>query len=171
MKSGKSLELIARVAPYEFAKKQVLYIQPARNVRDSGVSSRLGLNIKARKVNSLKQVSEKFDVIGIDEVHMFSAQDVQLIKKWLQNGKIIVISGLDIDYKGRMMAVIKKILELKPDYLITKVSVCETCHEYAATYTQVLHKGEAVTQGLPAVVPDDGTYSYEARCRDCFITV
>ncbi len=169
MKSGKSLELVARVAPYEFAKKKVLYIQPVHNVRDEGINSRLGLNTKAKKVKTLKEVVDDFDVIGIDEVHMFDASDVEQIKKWLQNGKIIAISGLDIDYKGQMMAIIKKLLELKPDYLISKTSVCEVCHEYAAVYTQVLHGGIEVTSGVPPVVPDDGTYTYEPRCRNCFI--
>lgn len=44
MKSGKSLELISRVAPYEFAHDRVLYVQPKANTRDEGVWSRGGLS-------------------------------------------------------------------------------------------------------------------------------
>lgn len=83
MKSGKSLELIARVAPYEFAGQEVLYIQPRVNVRDSGVHSRLGVNTNAMSVTSLGEVTRAFDVVGIDESHMFDLDDVAVLRNWL----------------------------------------------------------------------------------------
>jgi thymidine kinase len=169
MKSGKSLELIARVAPYEFAEQQVLYVQPLANVRDEGVRSRLGLNTKAASVQSLAEIRQPFDVIGVDEVHMFDPSDVAVIDRWLQQGKAVFISGLDLDYRAQMPPIVQYLLELKPDQIIPKIAVCDTCHSYCAQFTQILHNDEPVLQGLPIVVPEDGTYEYQARCRNCFL--
>jgi thymidine kinase len=169
MKSGKSLELIARVAPYEFAGKKVVYIQPERDVRGEGVISRLGLRTKALRVKSLSEVPNSFDVIGIDEVHMFKSADMGRVAQWLAKGKQVFASGLDMDYRGRLILALQRLLELKPDEIITKKSVCEVCRNYNAQYTQVLSNGKPVLAGLPPVIPDNGTYAYEARCRRCFV--
>lgn len=169
MKSGKSLELIAQVAPYEHTSQKVLYIQPEANVRDRGIQSRLGVNVSALSVASLRDVDQDFDVIGIDEVHMFSEQDADIIESWLHQNKNVVTSGLDLDYRGRLLPIVVRLLELKPEQLINKISVCDGCKEYRAPYTQILSDNTPVLAGLPSVVPEDGTYVYEARCRDCFI--
>lgn len=169
MKSGKSLELIAQVAPYEHTDQEVLYVQPEANVRDSGIQSRLGVNATALVVESLRDVTSSFDVIGIDEVHMFDKNDGDVIDEWLRQNKNIVASGLDLDYRGKLIPVVKRLIELKPDHVINKISVCDVCKQYRAPFTQILRKGQPVLSGLPAVVPEDGTYQYEARCRDCFV--
>lgn len=169
MKSGKSLELIARVAPYEFAQQRVLYVQPMANVRDNGVRSRLGLNTQAIRVQSLQEVAQPFDVIGIDEVHMFDPSDAAVVDRWLQTGKAVFVSGLDLDYRAYMPPVVQYLLELKPDAIISKIAVCDTCRNYCAQFTQILHNDEPVLDGLPIVVPEDGTYEYQARCRECFL--
>ena len=169
MKSGKSLELIARVAPYEFAEKKVLYLQPHSDVRDSGITSRAGINTKASRVKSLAEIDNGFDVIAVDEVNMFDEKDYKTIDKWVGEGKEVFVSGLDLDYSGRLIPIVKKIFELKPDLLITKLAVCDVCHRYNAQFTQILDKGKPVLEGLPSLVPEDGTYVYEARCRDCYV--
>lgn len=171
MKSGKSLELLARMAPYGFAEQRVLYIQSDRNVRDEGVSSRIGINSTALKVASLKEVPSDFDVIGIDEIHMFDSEDARIIAQWLRDEtKTVFISGLDLDYRGVMPAIIRDSLQLKPDSIISKIAVCDVCKKYRAQFTQILHDGEAVLTGLPTIVPEDGSYEYQARCRWCFVT-
>lgn len=169
MKSGKSLELIAQVAPYEHTDQEVLYVQPEANVRDRGIQSRLGVNVTALSVASLHDVNQHFDVIGIDEVHMFQQEDANVIESWLHQNKNIVTSGLDLDYRGKLLPIVVRLLELKPEQLISKISVCDVCKEYRAPYTQILNDNIPILSGLPSVVPEDGTYAYEARCRDCFI--
>ncbi|XKT74615.1 MAG: thymidine kinase [Patescibacteria group bacterium UBA2163] len=169
MKSGKSLELIARVEPFKFAQKKIAYIQPRRNVRESSISSRAGVDAEALVVDSLGDVSDTFDVLGVDEVHMFEEADVAVIEQWVRAGKDVFISGLDLDYQGHMMPMVKRLFEYRPDTVIMKNSVCEVCHAYDARFTQILNGEGPVRVGLPSVVPDDGTYHYEARCRECFV--
>lgn len=169
MKSGKSLELIARVAPFAFADKKILYISPERNVRESNVQSRLGINAEALVAASLKDVPTTFDVVGVDEVHMFDEEDASVIESWVKEGKDVFISGLDLDYRGGMIPIVQRIFEFRPDTVLMKNAVCEVCHVYDARFTQILKDGEPVRSGLPPVVPDDGTYQYETRCRTCFV--
>ena len=169
MKSGKSLELIARVAPHEFAKHKVLYVQPEQNVRDQGICSRLGISTASVAVKSLQDIATDFDVIGIDEIHMFGADDVRFLADSIKAGKEVVASGLDLDYRGRLQPTIQKLMELKPDNLVMKLAVCDVCNRYKAQFTQILHGGTLVLDGVPSVVPEDGTYDYQARCRICFV--
>lgn len=169
MKSGKSLELIAQVAPYEHTDQEVMYVQPEANVRDRGIQSRLGINATALSVRSLHDIDRHFDVIGIDEVHMFDESDSTIIETWLKQNKNIVASGLDLDYRGKLLPIITRLIELKPEHVINKLSVCDVCKEYRAPFSQILNDGNPVLSGLPSVIPEDGTYVYEARCRDCFV--
>lgn len=168
MKSGKSLELIARIAPHEFAGKRIRYIQPIHNTRDEGVVSRSGIKAQATKVNSLTEVENHVEAIGVDEINMFAESDVDVVRRWISEGKEVVISGLDLDYRGKLIPVVARILELKPDTIIVKTAVCEVCHGYDAKFTQILHNKVPVLEGLPVITPEDGSYDYQARCRACF---
>ena len=169
MKSGKSQELVASVKPYEYADQQVMYVQPEANVRDQEIRSRLGVAATALSIQSLRNIEQSFDVIGIDEVHMFRKSDSSVIEQWLLDGKKVVASGLDLDYRGKLIPIVKRLIELKPDNLVNKVSVCESCKAYEARFTQILNGNEPILGGLPPVVPEDGTYSYQPRCRSCFV--
>ena len=169
MKSGKSLELIAQVAPYSHTEQEVLYVQPSANTRDSSnVSSRLGVSTAALTVESLGDITQPFDVIGIDEVHMYNENDAEVVDKWLREDKNIIASGLDIDYRAKMLPIIIRLLELKPDQLIMKNAVCDVCKKYDAKFTQIVDGGKPLLGGLPTVTIDDGRFDFQARCRDCF---
>lgn len=173
MKSGKSAELNARVTPYLHAKDtDVLFIQPESNVRDGGIiKSRLGSYASADIVKSLGDIDRPFDVIGIDEIHMFKKRDVGVIKDWLHEDRNVFVSGLDLDYRGKMIPIIQRLFELRHDELVMKTAICDECADRhrPAHYTQILRSGEPVLRGLPPVVPEDGTYDYQARCRECFV--
>lgn len=171
MKSGKSLELIARMQPYEFTDKQLLLIQPAANVRDSAIVSRSGLSKTALKVANLKDVDvTEYDVIGIDEIHMFEPHEVELLKSWLLTGKHIIASGLDLDYSATLIPIISNLMALKPEKIIDRRSVCELCKRLSGRYSQIVHHGAVIRSGLPSVVPEDGTYQYRPVCRTCYFS-
>ena len=172
MKSGKSLELIGSVAPHEFAKKKVLYVKPTSDTRETAITSRLGVETTSLAVDSLRDITEDFDVIGIDEAHMFPATDIPLVSDWIKAGKEVIAAGLDLDYRGQLQPTIQKLLELKPDNLISKLAVCDVCNKYEAKFSQILSHGEPVLEGLPQIISDDGKeYVFQARCRNCFVTI
>ena len=169
MKSGKTLELIARLNPYEHTDLTTLLIQSARNVRDFKIESRSGLKKEAQKVKGLHEVADTTaDIIGIDEIHMFAVEDISVIEQWLLANKQVMVSGLDIDYSATLIPVIKAILELKPETIIDRAAVCELCKRYEARFTQIVHNDSVVRSGLPPVVPEDGSYEYRPVCRACY---
>ena len=169
MKSGKSVELLARTAPYEYTDKEVIYVQPEANTRDPGIRSRLGVGAVALTVGSLRDITQPFDVIGLDEVHMFKETDAAIVDQWLHEGRNIIASGLDLDYRGKMLPIVARLHELKPDELIPKLAVCDACKEYRAQFTQILENGQPVLGGLPSITIDHGQFDFQARCRSCFV--
>ncbi len=170
MKSGKSFDLISHFAPLQYTDISHVLYQSNRNVRDEKISSRNGVGIEAKKINSLKDaLDQKFSVIGIDEVHMFDPADVAVIGQLLKNGVKVVAAGLDMDYKGKIFDIVKGLLELGPKEVRYRRSACEVCRLPEAVYTQVFSKGEPMTIGMPSVIPDDGTFTYQPVCRHCFV--
>lgn len=170
MKSGKSYELISFFAPLSYTKLKFGLYQSVRNVRDSFVTSRNGVKLEAKKINSLHEIlNDDVEVVGIDEIHMFKAEDVVAIEKLLKKGVRVIISGLDTDYQGKLFDTVARLMELIPQEIKYRRAVCEICQAPTAIYTQISKNQQAVTSGLPPVVPDDGTFNYLAVCRDCFV--
>ncbi len=168
MKSGKSMELIGRMSVYAHSNSKALLVQPSLNVRDRGIKSRAGVEIEAEKVDSLKYIdAEGYDVIGIDEIFMFPAHDVAVIKKWLKHGKEVIVSSLDLSAMGRIPETVQELYRLGPDEIVRKIAVCENCKNLGAQFTQILENGEPASD-LPDVVPEDGTYEYRPVCRACY---
>jgi thymidine kinase len=99
MKSGKSFELISYFAPLKFTDIPYAVFQPEINVRDEHIWSRNGTTLQATKTKSLEAANPfAYQVIGIDEVHMFPESDLAVISELLKKGTKVVVSGLDIDY-------------------------------------------------------------------------
>ena len=170
MKSGKSFDLISHFAPLQYTDIAYSVYQSSRHVRDDAVWSRNGPSIAANKVRTLKPLLKRNDaVVGIDEVHMFRPADIEVLAELLRRGTRIIVSGLDMDYRGVMFGVIRRLLELAPHEVRYKRAVCEVCRKPQAVYTQITLKGEPVTGGLPSVIPEDGTVHYLPVCRHCFV--
>lgn len=169
MKSGKSFDLISYFAPLRFTKKKYALFQSDRNVRDGQIESRNGVNLTAVKTGSFADIAGAgYEIIGIDEIHMFAPEEVDNIRKILQSGTQVIAAGLDLDYQGKMFEVIKRLLELAPIQVKYRRAVCEKCLEHNAVYSQVYNNGVPITEGMPPVIPDDGTYTYAPLCRACF---
>jgi len=170
MKSGKSFELISHFAPLKYTDISYALYQSSRNVRDANVWSRNGMELVAKKVDNLKEaLGSNFKIIGIDEIHMFPKEIAEEIRALLGRETQIIASGLDMDYKGEMFPIVRRLFELGPREVVYRRAVCESCREPDAVYTQVFFKGAPVKRGLLSVLPEDGTYKYKAVCRKCFV--
>lgn len=170
MKSGKSYDLISFFAPLKYTAIPYALYQSARHVRDEQVQSRNGSLLSAQRIYSLTEVlGNGCRIIGIDEMHMFPAHEVLVIDKLLRMGVKVIVSGLDLDYQGKMFEVMRTLLELGPKEVRYKRAVCELCKSPDAIYSQVLKDNLPLLEGMPSVIPDDGTYSYKATCRFCFV--
>jgi len=171
MKSGKSFDLISRFAHLKYAQIPFALFNSAKNVRDKNVFSRNGnLELEAKKIKNFNEIeSNNLKIIGIDEIHMFEEKDALVINDFLKQGIDVVVCGLDTDYRGQMFPIIKKLLELAPKEVVYRRAVCEICKIPEAVYTQILKDEKAFLDGLPAVVPEDGSYVYRPLCRNCFV--
>jgi thymidine kinase len=169
MKSGKSLEMIGHFTPLKYTNITFGLYQPKRDVRNKSVWSRVGVEINSYKIDSLKEIlNNNEQIVGIDEIHMFEEDDVYVIRELLNRGTKVFVSGLDMDYKGEMFGIIRKILEIGPREVKYKKSVCELCKDSNAVYTSIFKDGKMILEGIPSVVPEDGTYKYVPVCRKCF---
>lgn len=170
MKSGKSFDLISHFAPLAYTDIAYALFQNARHTRDATVWSRNGISMEAERVQSLSDILPGiYDVIGIDEAHMFPPDDTDIVKNALLQGCTVVVSGLDMDYRGRMFNIVQRLMELGPSDVRYRRAVCEVCRKPNAIHTQVYHNGYPVVEGLPSVLPEDGTYVYRPVCRQCFV--
>jgi thymidine kinase len=126
---------------------------------------------KVNKVDTLDCALETKDkVIGIDEIHMFDPNQAEVIKRLLAQGKDVIAAGLDMDYRGVVYEIITRLIMLGPDEIIIHQAVCDVCKQWNAHFTQILHNGVPVLEGLPSIIPDDKTheYEYQSRCREHF---
>jgi thymidine kinase len=172
MKSGKSLALISMLSPLQFTRVRHRVYQSERHVRDTGVTSRSGGELATTKVASLRAaLDEQLDVVAVDEVHMFGLDDIRVVEQLLRRGTRVVLAGIDLDHRGELFATVRALLELGPDTVSYRRAVCDQCRDFSATHTQVLRAGEPFLEHLGGseALPDDGTFTYEARCRSCFV--
>jgi len=117
MFAGKSSELIRRTSRYEAIGKNVLLINHSNDTRtDNSVQTHSNFKKKAIKVSSLMSLLDsdefkKADVIGIDEAQFFKdLYDFVLLAE--NYNKIIIVSGLDGDYKRKPIGQILFIIPL-----------------------------------------------------------
>ncbi len=170
MKSGKSFDLISHFSPLQYTTSKFALYQPERNIRDTGIESRSGLFIQAKKIKSLQEIlNEDLSLVGIDEIHMFEPSDARYIGELLSRGTDVIVSGLDTDYRGELFDMTKKLFELGPREVKYKRAVCNDCKNFTAVYTQIYTSGKPLMGGMPPVIPDDGTFTYEPLCRKCFV--
>ena len=166
MASAKSLMMYTYFAPLAHTNIPHRLFIPKKNTRDTEeVWSRAGVSIKCVKINFLDvALSRGYEVIGIDEVHMFDPNQNHIIKMILLQGTNVVAAGLDMDYRGVMYEIIRHLLEMGPARVDYRKAVCHFCKKPEASFTQILDKlGRPVVEGLPSVIPDDKTHNYQYR--------
>ncbi|MDR6317396.1 thymidine kinase [Actinoplanes couchii] len=172
MKGGKSLEMISLLSPLEHAGIPHRIYQSARHGRDTAVTSRSGGSLQTVKVRSLAGAADG-DVkwIGVDEIHMFTTDDIAVLGVAVRRGIKVVVAGIDLDHRGLLFEPVRALFELAPERVIYRRAVCDVCRSLDATHTQVLEHGKPMIRELApsTALPDDGTYSYEARCRRCVV--
>lgn len=165
MFSGKSEELIRRLRRAQIARRKVQIFKPQIDARFSGehIVSHSEMKIESQTVKAANEILDAVDpdteVIGIDEGQFFDQDLVRVTNSLADQGKRVIIAGLDMDYLGRPFEPMPMLLAIAED--ITKThAICMRCGS-PATYTQrLIASRERVVVGAAEV--------YEARCRACF---
>jgi thymidine kinase len=172
MSCGKTEELLRRIRRSIIAKKKVKVISPAIDTRSNGdyIESRNGLWLDAIKVKHsyqiLSMVKPEDEIIAIDELQFFDEYIVKVITQLMNDGKKVMGTGLDLDFKAEPFGYMPELL-----CLATKVdkltAVCMKCGCENATRTQRLVDGKPVDKNSPLIMIG-GNETYEARCVKCY---
>jgi thymidine kinase len=164
MFSGKTEELIRRLRRAEIAKQKVAIFKPAIDARYSNdhIVSHNEQKLRSFPVRSAKEIlqnSDEAQVIGIDEGQFFDADLVEICNQLAEEGKRVIVAGLDMDYRGKPFEPMPQLMAIAEQVTKTQ-AVCVQCGE-PASYTQRLTDAkERVVVGAKNI--------YEARCRKCY---
>ncbi len=165
MFSGKSEELIRRLRLARIAHQRVQVFKPAIDTRyaDEELVSHSDFRITARAVATsgeiLSQVHDLTVVIGIDEVQFFDAGIIEVCNKLANQGKRVIVAGLDQDYRGRPFPPMPELMAVG-EYVTKLLAVCAVCGDPANRSQRI--------KGGDAVVELGASDRYEARCRRHF---
>lgn len=174
MFSGKSTELIRAIKREAYAKRNASLFKPSTDNRysEDKVVTHDGLSFPTFTVPSTREGIDRIyeivkqnnlDVIGIDEVHFFSPEIVELCDK-LANEKIkVIVTGLNLDFRGEPFANIGNLLP-KADNIRHLTAVCSVCGNIASR-SQRLIDGKPARYDAPTIMIG-GKELYEPRCRE-----
>lgn len=187
MSSGKTTEVSRRLERHKIAKKSIIVFKPTiddrfgsdvvtdRKRRFTFKAHNLPQELSMEDIKSVLSMTEKFDVVGIDEVQFFNQNIVLLVQLLRENGKKVLLGGLDMDFKGQPFGYIGSLMAIACN--VTKLHAVCTCCGEDAIFSQKLINGQPAPEGEVVEVGDVSSEeeeekpstTYEARCFNCFV--
>lgn len=174
MFSGKSEELMFRLRRAEYAKKKVLTIKHEIDNRKSYscIVSHDGCKREAYplgncedSIQTILDLSNDMDVVGIDEIQFFPSISVDIIRELVANKKRVIVAGLDLDFRGEPFGIVPHLMALADE--VSKLrAICMVCGD-EANFSQRLINGQPAKYDDPTILVG-GEECYEPRCRRCF---
>ena len=104
--------------------------------------------------------TESLHVVGIDEAQFFKPNVVEVCEQLANQGKRVIVAGLDQDYRGKPFEPIPQLLCVA-EYITKTLAICVVCGNPADRTQRVSESKERVLVGAKDM--------YEARCRHCFV--
>lgn len=165
MFSGKSEELIRRLRRAQIARQKVQIFKPAIDTRYSRgeIVSHSEMKIPSVNVATARdlaaQVAPDTEVVGVDEGQFFDAELPAVCTRLANEGKRVIVAGLDTDYLGKPFEPMPQLLAIA-EYITKTLAICMVCGGPANHTQRLVASKERVLVGA------SGTY--EARCRHCY---
>lgn len=166
MFSGKSEELIRRLNRAKIARQKVQVFKPKIDDRRSieEIASHSGMTHISKPVMTAKellaQIDDDTELIGIDEGQFFDMDLIDAVSDLANDGKRIIVAGLDQDYMGKPFEPMPQLLSIA-EYITKTHAICVKCGSMANYSQRIFESDERVEVGASG--------KYEARCRECFI--
>jgi thymidine kinase len=165
MFSGKTEELIRRLRRAQIAKQRVEIFKPSIDVRyaQDAVVSHDETTLKSVPVDTAEQIlllAGSARVVGIDEAQFFGLELVPVVQMLAEQGRRVVIAGLDLDYRGEPFEPVPQLMAVA-EYVTKLHAVCMVCGGPAIHSQRIVKEGKRVLVGSKA--------AYEPRCRSCFV--
>jgi thymidine kinase len=163
MFSGKTEELIRRLRRAKIAKQKVVIFKPNIDTRYStnSIVSHSDQSLPSILIKDIKEILdlvEDAQVIGIDEAQFFSGDLIDVCNKLADDGKRVLVAGLDMDYRGVPFEPMPQILCVA-EYITKSLAICVECGNPADRTQRKTTSSERVVVGAADM--------YEARCRKC----
>ncbi|MFT6866692.1 MAG: thymidine kinase [Cyclobacteriaceae bacterium] len=164
MFSGKTEELIRRLNRALIAQQSVEIFKPEIDKRYSkkkvvSHNENAILSTPVGFSNDILLRSSNCDVVGIDEAQFFDHDIVMVANKLANQGKRVIIAGLDMDFKGRPFKPMDELMSIA-EYITKVHAICMNCGRIASYSHRRTKSTQTVLLGEKDV--------YEALCRNCF---
>ncbi len=104
------------------------------------------------------ELSKNSQVVGIDEAQFFSEDLSSVCNQLANQGKRVIVAGLDQDYRGVPFEPIPHLLAVA-EYITKTLAICVVCGNPADKTQRTIKTKDRVVVGA--------SDSYEARCRKC----
>lgn len=165
MFSGKTEELIRRLVRAQIARQNVEIFKPRIDQRyaKTEIVSHSQLVIPSRLIESPYEIldhAREADVVGVDEAQFLGLNLVEVVQKLADDGKRVIIAGLDTDYRGMPFEPIPQLLCIA-EYIDKTLAICMQCGNPAKHTQRIVESSERVLVGARE--------AYEPRCRKCFV--
>ena len=164
MFSGKTEELIRRMRRAQIARQKIAIFKPKVDTRFS--PDHIVSHSEAKLLSTVVETSSDVlrlagdaHVVGIDEAQFFDMGIVDVAENLANQGKRVIIAGLDQDYRGKPFEPIPQLLAVA-EYITKTLAICVVCGNPADRTQRTTSASERVLVGAKD--------SYEARCRRCF---
>ena len=164
MFSGKTEELIRRLRRARIARQKVEIYKPALDTRysEADVVSHDATTIASTPVEaaaSILLLAAEADVVGIDEAQFFDQGLVEVCTTLANQGKRVIIAGLDMDFQGQPFGPMPALCAVAED--VTKVhAVCVKGGDLAYVSDRIVADERRVLLGEKD--------EYEPLCRACY---
>lgn len=164
MFSGKTEELIRRARRAHIAGQQIVIVKPAIDNRysESMVVSHDETSLPGIIVNTADQIvllTSSARVVCIDEAQFFDDRIVEVANTLANNGKRVIVAGLDMDYLGQPFGPMPQLLAIA-EYVTKLHAICSESGMIAHFSQRVVDNSDRVLVGEKD--------AYEPRSRQCF---
>lgn len=165
MFSGKTEEIIRRLNRALIAKQKVEIFKPKIDTRyhQTEVVSHNQNSIRSTPVDFSEDIlllAANSQVVGIDEAQFFDQEIVNVANKLANNGKRVIIAGLDMDFSGKAFGPMPELMAIS-EYVTKVHAICAQCGGIATYSYRLSQEKSKVLLGEKD--------KYEPRCRRCFL--
>jgi thymidine kinase len=178
MFSSKTTTCISYVKKYSFSNKKCMFIGHSHDTRyrsdeKQAVITHDKISVEGfitNDLNTLEKEIETHDVIGIDEIQFFGNESIELIKKYSDQGKVFVCSGLNGDYNRKCFESVYSLIGMASDLIFLK-AVCVNCAKHIdnAVFSykkSVSNNSDNISNNIIEV---GGIEKYIPVCESCYV--
>lgn len=164
MFSGKTEELIRRAKRAQIAGQNVVIVKPAVDNRysETDIVSHNESALPGIQVDTADQIillTSSAKVVCIDEAQFFDDRIVEVANTLANDGKRVIIAGLDMDFEGRPFEPMPQLLAIA-EYVTKLHAICAESGVMANYSQRIIESDKKVLVGEKD--------AYEPRARHCF---